>query len=526
MGTGFRQSMTWLHTWAGVVVGGLLLAIFWMGTLSVFDREIDRWMMPATRLAAPAEPVSVDALLPVVRDAAGGSPHWSLRLPSAREPALRLFYDDGAGTRESVFIDAETRTAIAAPGTLGGTGFIFPFHFKLHLGWRDVGYWLVGLAGMAMLVLLVSGVVIHRRLFADFFTFRPGRRLPRSVLDLHNLTGVVALPFHFVIALSGLIIFVNIYFPQAPSLAYAHADSPVDAYLEEGRGRYGRAAAGTPGALASLDAMLAEAERLWSGGKPFFVRVWHPGDANGYVEVRRSYADMVTMNFDQLYFDAATGALLHRFGAAPVMSAQRFIAGLHFIQFEHWTLRWLYFIAGLAGCVMIGTGFLFWLEARRKRLAVQGQAGLRIVEGVAAGSVTGIVLATLGFFVANRMLPAGAEFAGAPRELVEMRVFYALWGASFIHAWLRPRQAWREQCRAIAGLALVAVVLNALTTGDHPVAAIATGRWAVAGMDLMLLAATAVALVAAQRLERAERVRAARPAVGAAAPLPADVRRA
>ena len=51
MGTGFRTSMDWLHTSAGVVLGGLLFAIFWMGTLSVFDREIDRWMAPMTRLA-------------------------------------------------------------------------------------------------------------------------------------------------------------------------------------------------------------------------------------------------------------------------------------------------------------------------------------------------------------------------------------------------------------------------------------------------------------------------------------------
>ncbi len=30
---------------------------------------------------------------------------------------------------------------------------------------------------------------------------------------------------------------------------------------------------------------------------------------------------------------------------------QRFIAGLHLIQFRHWTLRWIYFGLGLAGCV-------------------------------------------------------------------------------------------------------------------------------------------------------------------------------
>lgn len=73
---------------------------------------------------------------------------------------------------------------------------------------------------MATLVLLVSGVVIHRKIFTDFFTFRPDRKLPRSSLDLHNLTGVLALPFHFTMALSGLIIFIAIYFPTVVSSAY------------------------------------------------------------------------------------------------------------------------------------------------------------------------------------------------------------------------------------------------------------------------------------------------------------------
>ena len=44
MGPSFRASMNLLHTWTGVVLGGVLFAIFWTGTLCVFDREIDRWM--------------------------------------------------------------------------------------------------------------------------------------------------------------------------------------------------------------------------------------------------------------------------------------------------------------------------------------------------------------------------------------------------------------------------------------------------------------------------------------------------
>ena len=33
----FRLSMTWLHTWFGLVLGYVLMIAFFFGTLSVFD---------------------------------------------------------------------------------------------------------------------------------------------------------------------------------------------------------------------------------------------------------------------------------------------------------------------------------------------------------------------------------------------------------------------------------------------------------------------------------------------------------
>lgn len=36
----FRLSMAWLHTWFGLVLGFVLMAAFFFGALSVFDREI------------------------------------------------------------------------------------------------------------------------------------------------------------------------------------------------------------------------------------------------------------------------------------------------------------------------------------------------------------------------------------------------------------------------------------------------------------------------------------------------------
>lgn len=505
----FRKSMGWLHTWAGVVLGSVMFAMFWMGSLSVFDREIDRWMMPATRLAPPPADFSLDrSVLPIAQQLAAAAPQWSISLPTERTPVLRLNYVGADKQRSRRDFDPATGALIADQGSFGGTGFIYPFHYMLHIKWRQLGYWIVGVTAMAMLLLLVSGVIIHKKIFTDFFLFRPKKQLQRASLDLHNVVGVLGLPFHVVIVLSGLIIFAGIYFPNAPLLAYADAADAADArkaFTDEAYGRYQRDKAGQPGTLASLDAMIASAERQWQGGRPFFVRVINPGDVKAVVEVRRSSAQDIATNLDQIYFDGSTGAVLSRFEAAPVMSVQRFIAGLHLVQFQHWTLRWIYFALGLSGCVMIATGFIFWLEARRASHAKKGLKGVRIVEALTVGSVTGIIAATAVFLVANRLLPLDVQWLGYQRSQLEVWAFYLAWLGSFAHAALRPRRAWREQTAAVAALTLLALLLDLLTTGD-PLQAARAGQWAVPGMDAVLLVATLIAAAAWRHIVRRQPV--------------------
>ncbi len=41
MKEGFRQSMSWLHTWLGLVLGVVLYFVYLTGTLGYLDTEID-----------------------------------------------------------------------------------------------------------------------------------------------------------------------------------------------------------------------------------------------------------------------------------------------------------------------------------------------------------------------------------------------------------------------------------------------------------------------------------------------------
>lgn len=559
----FRHSMAWLHTWFGLVLGYVLMACFFFGSLSVFDREIDRWAIPETRFDPQPMPSFDRMLLPALQRLQPDEAHYEDELrrlmdpavlaregipPRAslkadeywaytthRDPVLRM----GAGftvpqprdptghnhVHGELTIDPRNGAPLPSDRLKIGSEFFYPMHYSLHLHWKDLGTWVVGLAALVMLAALVSGVVMHRRIFRDFFTFRPNKHAQRSTLDLHNLTGVLALPFHFFFALTGLIIFAAIYLPVSETmlrpLAHAHAA------LEAQRTGLPHQRAGVAAPMASVDAMVAEAKRRWAArdmpGEVGFLTIHHVGDRNAYVSIYRAGSDSVALVGYGVHFSAATGAVLREDPPrSAVGSINEFLTGLHLQHFEHWLLRWLYVLGGLLGCVCIATGFVFFVEKRKKPHAAAGSHGSRVVDALAVAAVTGMLVAALAMLVANRLLPAGLPARGDWEE----RLFWLAWLAALAHAaWrsaavmqARLTPAWREQCWAVAALALSAVLLNWLTTGDHLVRTVVTDTyWPVAGVDLSLLATAGIAAWAARRLARIERDAAAPVAAAAAA---------
>ncbi len=538
MHNSFRQAMAWLHTWFGLVLGFVLMAAFFFGALSVFDREFDRWALPATRFEPQPMPSFERILRPAfermqptaqavdqMRARVNGDMparfdtvvSWSA-YTTHRDPVLALYagYEvpNARDPEEAIWaygtIDPRNGTPLRDDQLKIGSGFFYPMHYSLTWDWKNLGFWIVGLSALVMLAALASGVVMHRKLFREFFTFRPGKARLRSTLDLHNLTGVVALPFHFFFAFTGLLIFAaTYYFPVGHTQLHDLHDRHARVEAQETGLPHDRA--GVSAGLAPVDAMVAEAQRRWAArgkaGEVGFLVLQHVGDANGYVSVYRAGTDRIALVGDGIHFKAATGELIREDPAPTAVGrVSEFLTGLHLQHFRHWLLRWLYVLGGLAGAVCIATGFIFFVEKRKRQHAQQGSQGARVVDALAVTAVTGMVLATLGILVANRLLPESLPARGD----WERYVFWGTWCLALVHAALRsapvakgrPNPAWREQCWAIAALALAAVGLNWLTTGDHLLRTLRAGYWPVAGIDLALLASAGVAALAARRLKR------------------------
>lgn len=481
----FHLRMTGLHFWGGLLAGWLLYAVFLTGTVSYFRQEISLWMRPEL------PPVTgVDTTAAAVRMAgwlqenAADAARWQIVPPDARDPVgvASIWWDSGPGPRfRRVMLDGASGQPVTPRETMGGD-FLYYFHFDLSMP----SFWgrlIVGIAAVIMLTALVTGIVIHGRIFKDFFTFRPEKTV-RAWLDAHNATAVLALPYHLMITFSGLVTLMYLYMPWGVDLAYQGNRA---AYFAEAGQLVQTPPAAAPAPAASLEAMLREASRRWGGVPPGRIDIHRPNTAAARVDVAQHDATSVAYLRDRIVFDGVSGSVLRSTldEERPAAGVRAALYGLHLARFSGPFLRWLFALSGLAGTAMVASGLILWVEKRRPKAGLPPTRGWRIARGLNVATLVGLPVAIAAFFLGNRLLPV--TMGG--RMETEILIFFVVWLAAFIHAALRrPDRAWREQAAAAAVLFLAIPILNAATTARGIAQSLPASDWPFLGFDIAALA--------------------------------------
>lgn len=469
---GFRPSMTWLHDWSGLVIGWLLLAIALAGTLAVFRPEIGSWTRPEVARAAVDPVESTQAAIGWLSAHAAKSPAWYLQPANDRSSTTQALWLDGNDyvTRA---LDPRTGSPAGIRDTLGGE-FFYRFHFELQLPY-PWGRILSASAAMLMVLAIVTGIVAHRRFFADFFTFRPGKG-QRSWLDAHNLLGVAALPFHLLISFTGALTLANLLMPWGAIAGYRGDEAALrrDLYPAE----VTRAATGRPAPLVPIGPLLRRAEQR-IGGHIGLISVIDPGDASAVISVTSADDDRLQIAHHVISFDGTTGRILaEQIERRPVLSVFNAFYGLHTARFAGALSRWLYFISGWMLTGLIATGLILWTAKRRERRRGRGFA---LVERLNVGFVGGTPAAFAAFFLANRLLPV----AMAGRQMAEVHAVFWTWGAVLLFGAIRrPGRAWTELL-TLSAAACAAIPLVDIACGT----ARADGPGLGVGLTALLLAA-------------------------------------
>lgn len=484
---GWRQSMAWIHTWLGLLAGWILFAMFLTGTASYFRPEITRWMQPELRLA-PVEPRrAAETAVAHMQATSPDDLQWYIYLPDDRTPETRIFAmpkpdPEAKGPKKrsaEINLDPATGTPLTARETRGGEHF-YRFHFQLQLP-HPWGRWLAGLCAIFMLTAIISGVITHKRIFVDFFTLRWNKG-QRSWLDAHNVSAVLALPFHAMITYTGLITLFVMYMPWPIAANYARpAAFYADAYGSEADGE----ASGKAMPLMAIGPMVDAASRAWRGGRPRTIIIRNPNDAAATVTILRSGADRLNARGESITYSGATGAKLAQSsppGAA--LTTAGVMLGLHLGNFAGPVLRWTYFLLGLTGTAMVGTGLLLW-TAKRRKPGAKPFFGFRLVERLNIATIACLPAGMAAFLLANRLIPADLE----GRAALEVSAMFWTWFGLAALTLLRPvKRAWVEALALSAASFAALPIVNMATTDRGTLASIGSGDWLFLSFDAAMLA--------------------------------------
>lgn len=486
MNGAFRQSMSWLHTWAGLILGSLLYFMFVTGTAGYFDTEIDRWMQPEIVRPEGAKTLNMALLAEqYITQQVPDVESWRVSLPVGREPLLKVSWQGAQKIGGQQILNPHTGLPVTVRKT-GGGQLLYMMHWQLHYLPNQLARWLTSIAAMFMLVALITGVVVHKKIFKDFFTFRPNKK-QRSWLDMHNILSVLPLPFYFMITYSGLLYLAGS--TMMPAIITGSYGSDWQSYFDDRNNRTAIVSpVGKPATQIPLITLMSDAEKIWGTGEMGLVSVTGAGDMNARVSISRSLSEGLGRG-DTFIYDGVGGELLHE-TSAVIPSVPRKInsvlLSLHEGLFSRWPLRWLFFLSGIMGAGMIATGMILWAAKRRTKAEKSGKPhqGLAFVERMNVGTIIGLPIGIAVYFWANRLLAVNIT----DRAEKEVAALFVAWGITLIYPAFRSvRKAWVELLWVAAALYSLLPILNALTTEYNLVNTVSQDDWVMAGFDLTAL---------------------------------------
>ena len=481
-----------VHTWVGLVAGFALFIAFYTGAITVFNKQLHTWEAPAAQRAAMESPARAQELIDaVLRRHPQAKDSFLLRLPTLNEPHLALDWEehakDGSETRHA-FRLARDGTLLELKPQSELAEFLFRLHYTAGLP-ASWGVYVLGVVCILYGLALVTGVVAYAPTFLrDLFALRIGKNLKRMWQDAHNVVGILSLPFHIIFAWSGAVLALGVLL-LAPFQFMVFDGKLLELIQPDISAAKPAVAAGVARPMLPAGELLARVRQAAPGMEVEFVHYRHAGDANAQIEAYGDVGQRTLASSAAVVMKAADGAVLRVNTPERFSSGTTFLRGLqalHYGNFGHAAVQWVYFVLGLAGAFLFYSGNLMWIEARRKRQAVQQPRSGKLMAQATLGVCLGCIAGVSAVFLINKLFPA------APDELPlwEERGYYAVFLLSVAWAFVRPpaRGAW-ELLALSAGLTLAIPLAQWAASGDNPLLSLWRGEWVATGVNLVALLA-------------------------------------
>ncbi|AMG03803.1 PepSY-associated TM helix domain-containing protein [Vibrio mimicus] len=466
-----QRGSLWLHSWLGLLLGWLCYLIFFTGTLSFYRTELSFWSIPEAHVSAGPR-IDFEPIFRYLDQHASGAKSWTIQLPTERDSGVIARWIKPApdnkdrNVRQTVRLDPITGKAIEYRESRL-FNMLYRMHIELYGIPRVAGRWVVGITAFAMFIALVSGIIIHKRIFKDMFTFQPKKKL-RSWLDLHNVAAVLALPLHIVLTYSGLMLFMYMMMPWGVEAALGADRS---AMTKVTGGKFGHSEFVVPShpsiempAQLTLPNVLSQLlvhpnmTKNWQNGVSS-IEIRQPQSSQQNIIVWEQGADTILnrARSNRWHFDSQTGQLLKvektKVMEGSTVKIYNAMTALHMQRYAKPVQRALFFIGGLLGTLMVGSGLHIWLEKRpvKKNTEYKVRFGLVLTKGLNVAFLVGFPTAMVFSMWLNRLLPIGF----VERSLTEINGFLVFWMMTLFWGLCRPYKEALSELTLLCGVFLL-----------------------------------------------------------------------
>lgn len=416
--SGFVRRMIDSHSVLGLAFAALIYIVSLSGALTLFMPEISLWENRNTVTSFETTPAAIagamenaeaelkpdNEILNIIAYAPDEfKPYLTVRLNERKDQKSELISTDWVADPKTGTLVSEAKSPYAHV--------IEDLHTMLHLP-RPWGRYLVGLLGVVMFTLILSGIFAHPTIFRDAFKLRLKRNTRIAWTDVHNRLSVWGLPFHLIITFTGA--FLGVAGITVAALAMLVYEGDQEAAIQVIQGP--QAIEGAPPLSAPPDykSML---ERSRADGRTFSLLVANnPKDSGNTTTVAYYEEGILSMRTSDIYRN--TGEWLAKFGGSGSPAGARafgMVQPLHYGTFGGYPIKILYFVLSLALTYITSTGMMIWFKRKQQ----QGQPKPKS-EAAWRGMTTGLSLG-----LAGTALLVAANIS-APLE----PVFFVLWGLS------------------------------------------------------------------------------------------------
>ncbi|MDR6644386.1 putative iron-regulated membrane protein [Luteibacter sp. 1214] len=485
------RTFTTVHTWTGLLAGFALFIAFYAGALTMFHDEIDTWAVPRAEMARADALDRAHVMLAdiVARHPAAGESigvTYPAEHPS-HEVAAYWMEKDGSWRTQSL---DDTAARDAEDHEHGLADFIYELHYDL--GIPAIGIYLMGVVSIIYGLALLTGVLIHLpNLVREMFALRPGHNLKRLWQDAHNVIGILSLPFHIIFAVTGALLCLTLVMLVAfNTVAFdgklMGAFERMTSALPETKDKGGSAVMLTPAELGARGRQAAIAAGA-ADFEPDYMRYVHYGHQGAAAEVRGTSTKTLG-EYGMVALDAVDGHVMkvQVTGARDANHATySAIFGLHFGTFGSLSLRWLYFLLGLAGAFLFYSGNLLYIETRRKRRQADQPMKVRAMATATVGVCIGSCFAISCTFLGNLL----GGLSGIEATSLVQPVCFATFALAILWTfWRKPAKAAVDLLFATAAVSVAVGVLDIAVHHDRLVRMLGEGRYEVLGLDLVAIA--------------------------------------